>query len=189
MNRSQHRDQGAHRDAAQADRDVVWAIVVWGRVVLGLILGAIGGVAFGHAWTNESAPMWWVGATSLLAGILVLLSGLYARSRPPGTVPDLVPREEPTDEKEPVVPLLGAVLLYKYQRISHRQLDEALAQQRKEGRKRRLGEILVKMDFLSPSHLEQALEYQRSVMREKERRAAAAAADANGEAAGGPLNP
>jgi hypothetical protein len=166
----------------------MWVIVVWGRVVLGLLLGVIGGVAFGHAWTNESAPMWWVGATSLMAGILVLLSGLYARSRPPGAMPDLVLREEPADETEVVVPLLGAVLLYKYQRISHSELDAALAQQRAEGRKRRLGEILVEMDVVSPSHLEQALEYQRSVMRDKERRAAAAA-DAKGEAVGGPPTP
>jgi hypothetical protein len=124
--------------------------------------------------------MWWVGAISLAAGILVLLSGLYARSRPPGVTPTLVPKdrsgEGPEDEHEPVVPLIGALLLYKFQRISHRQLDEALEQQRREGRKRRLGEILVAMGALSSAHLEEALAHQHALAEEKQRRAAASAA-------------
>jgi hypothetical protein len=55
--------------------------VVWGRVVLGFLLSAIGGVAFGHAWTVQVATWWWVGAVSLLAGALLLLSVVYARGR------------------------------------------------------------------------------------------------------------
>jgi hypothetical protein len=53
--------------------------VVWGRVIVGFILSATGGAAFGHAWTAHAATWWWLGAMSLLAGGLLLLSVAYAR--------------------------------------------------------------------------------------------------------------
>ncbi len=151
-------------------RDIVWAIVIWGRVLLGLILAMVGGTAFGHAWTREYAPFWWVGAITLLTGILLVLSGLYARTRPPGTTPEVLMREELAEGREPVVPLLGAVLLYKYQRITQRQLNEALEQQRKETgeNRRRLGEILLAMGAITRRQLDEALEHQRVFVRDKE---------------------
>jgi len=153
---------------AGADGRVVWVIVVWARVVMGLILGAVGGVAFGHAWTNSSAPWWWVGAISLLGGVLLLLSGLYARSRPPGVTPDIVVRQEHPNEQEVVVPLLGALLIYKYQCLTHRELDEALREQREQGPGRRLiGQILVDMGAITTAQLDTALEHQRTLVREK----------------------
>jgi hypothetical protein len=53
--------------------------VVWGRVILGFVLSATGGAAFGHAWTAQIATWWWLGGISLLAGALMLLSVAYAR--------------------------------------------------------------------------------------------------------------
>ena len=53
--------------------------VVWSRVVVGFLLSATGGAAFGHAWTVQVAAWWWLGAVSLLAGGLLLLSAAYAR--------------------------------------------------------------------------------------------------------------
>ena len=79
-------------------------------------------------------------------------------------------REELAEGREPVVPLLGAVLLYKYQRITQRQLNEALEQQRKETgpNRRRLGEILLATGAITRRQLEEALEHQRVFVREKE---------------------
>jgi hypothetical protein len=159
---------GVEAQPTGADSRVVWVIVVWARVVMGLILGAVGGVAFGHAWTNNSAPWWWVGGVSLLGGVLLLLSGLYARSHPPGVTPDIVVREAAPSEQDFVVPLLGALLIYKYQCLTHRQLDEALQEQRQQGANRRLiGQILVDKGAITAAQLDTALEHQRALAREK----------------------
>jgi len=156
------------RKGTAQERDVVWMVLVWGRVVVGLVLAATGGVAFGHAWTREYAPLWWVGAITLLVGILLVLSGLYARSRPADTTPQVVMPEETPQPQEPLVPLLGALLVYKYQRITHKQLNEALEQQRKERQdRRRLGEILLAMGAITKPQLEEALEHQRTILRQK----------------------
>jgi hypothetical protein len=102
--------------------------------------------------------------------MLLILSGLYARSRPPGATPDFVAPPEPHPAgQEPLVPLLGALLVYKYQRISHEQLEEALDRQREErGRWRLIGEILVDMGAVAPSDVEEALVYQRELARQKQ---------------------
>jgi hypothetical protein len=143
-------------------------VLVWGRVVVGLVLAGTGGVAFGHAWTREYAPLWWVGAITLLVGSLLVLSGLYARSRPAGILPEIVMRQDTMERQEPLVPLLGALLLYKYQRITQKQLNDALEQQHKERQDRRkLGEILLEMGAITKPQLEEALEHQRIILRQK----------------------
>ena len=63
----------------QSRPDSVRVRVVGGRVVIGSVLAATGGAAFGHAWTVQVATWWWVGAISLLGGALVLLSAVYTR--------------------------------------------------------------------------------------------------------------
>lgn len=149
-------------------RSLTWMAVVWGRVVVGLALATVGGVAFGHAWTREEIPLWSVGGISLLTGTLLALSGFYARSRPPGVAADVLIRTEPDGDYEPVVPLLGAILVYKYGWITQQQLNHALERQRREGPGRpRLGEILLDAGAISPSRLEQALEHQRTLLRER----------------------
>jgi len=159
---------GVEAQPAGAESRVAWVVVVWARVVMGLILGAVGGVAFGHAWTNSSAPWWWVGAISLLGGVLLLLSGLYARSRPPGVTPDILVPEAVQSEQELVVPLLGALFIYKYQCLSHRQLNEALQEQRQQGaNRRRIGQILLDRGAITNAQLDTALEHQRALVQEK----------------------
>ncbi len=145
-------------------REPVWVVVVWGRIVVGLLLATVGGVAFGYAWTAEDTPLWWVGAISLLTGALLVLSGLYARSYPSGLDESSAAPEESAEEVERLVPLLGALLLYKYHWITQQQLNQALRQQREEGEgKRLLGEILVSMGALTAQQLEEALKYQQSL--------------------------
>jgi len=146
----------------------LWVAVVWFRVVSGLCLATVGGVAFGHAWTNESLPWWGVGGITLLVGLLLVLSGLYARSRPPGVTPEVVVPEGTREDQEPLVPLLGALLVYKYQLITHKQLREALEEQRKTVPRRRLGEILVLKGLITLRELEEALAFQQPQVPEEE---------------------
>ena len=140
--------------------DGVWIAVVWGRVVLGLALAGTGGVAFGHAWTNEDTPLWWVGAITLLVGTLLVLSGVYARSHPSEVRPEVIAQEEPASAREPLIPLLGAILVYKYQFITQKQLQQALSEQMHAAPRRRLGEILVLKGLLTAAQLEEALTFQ-----------------------------
>ncbi len=65
--------------AQESRRDSVRVRVVRSQVVIGSVLAATGGAAFGHAWTVQVATWWWVGGISLLAGALVLLSAVYTR--------------------------------------------------------------------------------------------------------------
>jgi len=151
----------------EPSRSVLWVAVIWGRVLVGLALAGAGGAAFGHAWTNESAPWWGIGATTLMVGILLVLSTVYARSRLPNTVPRVAVPEEPVQSQEPLLPLLGALLVYKYRLVSQAQLQEALAEQQKTKPRRRLGEILVLKGMITVSQLEKALEFQRSYLDER----------------------
>ena len=155
--------------AKKVPHAAVWSVVLWARVIVGLSLAVAGGVAFGHAWTREYAPLWWVGGISLLTGILVLLSVAYARSRPAAISLETAVREVSTQTQEPLVPLLGALLVYKYQVISHKHLMQALARQKTE--KRLLGETLVEMKLITRAQLRQALDYQELQM-ERRREAA-----------------
>jgi len=144
-------------------RGIVWVVVVWGRVVLGLLLAGTGGMAFGHAWTNDNTPMWWVGSITLLVGLLLVLSGIYARTRGAEAPVEVILPEQPAGAHEPLVPLLGAILVYKYQYITQKQLQQALAEQAQSQPRRRLGEILVLKGFLTASQLEEALNFQHGV--------------------------
>jgi uncharacterized protein (DUF433 family) len=58
--------------------------------------------------------------------------------------------------------LLGAILLYKYRYITHKQLQQALAEQVNSQPRRKLGEVLVLKGFLTAAQLEEALDFQHS---------------------------
>jgi hypothetical protein len=164
----QREDPLAKSGMESGNAAVSWVVVVWGRIVVGLALATVGGVAFGHAWTNEDTPMWWVGAITLLTGVLLVLSGLYARSRPPGAVPEVGVRGEASETGEPLVPLLGAIIVYHFRWLSQQQLNQALEQQRSQWpEKRRIGEILVERGVISETQLQEALEWQGRLLREK----------------------
>jgi len=155
-----HRGQQSTTSGGAPSR--AWLAVIWLRVVLGLLLAGTGGVAFGYAWTNESTSGWGIGGMTLLVGTLLVLSGLYARSHPPHVSAAVTVIEEPPQTREPIVPLLGALLVYKYQLITHRQLREALEEQQRTRPRRRLGEILALKGLITVTELEQALAEQSS---------------------------
>jgi hypothetical protein len=154
-----------------------WLAVVWVRVVLGLLLSGTGGVAFGYAWTNESTSGWGIGGMTLLVGTLLVLSGIYARSHPPHVSATVIVTEEPHQTREPIVPLLGALLVYKYQLITHRQLREALEEQQRTRPRRRLGEILALKGLITVAELEQVLAEQASCATQLEEAGKAVADD------------
>ncbi len=154
-------EQESEEGKQEPVRDVLWITTTWGRVVLGLGLAAIAGVSFGHAWTNENMSLWVVGGVTLLTGVLLVLSGLYVRSQPK---PPPAPSEE--EEGEPLVPLLGALLVYKYQLISHAQLQHALEEQRRSTRL--IGEILVNQGAVTEEQLQVALAHQQSYSEARE---------------------
>jgi len=157
----------AHRPGGRRrPRPTVWVLVVWGRVMVGLLLAGTGGVAFGYAWTNSFASMWWVGGITLLVGVLLVLSGIYARTHVPETGVEVILPDEPPATHEPLVPLLGAILVYKYQYITQKQLQETLAEQMRAEPRRRLGEILVLKGLLTSAQLEEALVFQHSAAAE-----------------------
>lgn len=148
----------------KAGWDPLWLAVVWGRVVVGLGLAGVSGVAFGHAWSRDETSFWWVGGISLLTGILLVLSACYARSEAVALPKEVVAQAQHYGP-EPLVPLLGALLVYKYQAITQEQLAKALAEQRRS--RRLLGEILLSMGVVNPAQLAEALEYQHSVAETK----------------------
>jgi hypothetical protein len=148
------------RRGSNQEPDRPWVIAVWGRVVVGLALAATGGVAFGHAWTNQDAPLWGVGAITLLVGTLFVLSGVYARSHPSLVGTEVMAPDDPAGAGEPLIPLLGAILVYKYQFITQKQLQQALSEQAHMDPHGRLGEILVLKGMLTAAQLEEALHFQ-----------------------------
>lgn len=142
----------------------LWLVVIWGRVVVGLGLAAIAGVSFGHAWTSEDLSMWAVGAVTLLTGVLLVLSAFYARSDAKEIATSPAEVSESVRPRERLVPLLGALLVYKYQLISHQQLAAAIEEQRKN--KRLLGQILKDRGLITEEQLQEALAYQRTFLPE-----------------------
>jgi len=147
--------EGQHRELS--------ALSVWGRTGLGMAMGVGGGAAFGHAWVAESPISWWVGVLSVLAGVLLVLSAVSATRRSEQQERRGKPYQLAyPDEREPVVPLLGALLVYKYRVLTQEQLSRALEEQfRNSTQKRRLGEILLEMGMVTEEQLEEVLEHQR----------------------------
>jgi len=155
--------KGAEKGDREGQHRELSALSVWGRTALGLAMGVGGGVAFGHAWVAKYAISWWVGVLSVLGGVLLVLSAVSATRRDQ----ERAKAERPVplrylDEREPVVPLLGALLVYKYRMLTQEQLSRALEEQfRSSVEKRRLGEILVEMGMVTEEQLGQVLEHQR----------------------------
>ena len=127
----------------------------WGRLSTGLILAAMSGVTFGHAWTIEQARWWWVGSMTLLAAVLFILSAMYQE---PGRmeIARPVPGGRPRNLGS-AAPLLGQMLLQRAM-ITRQDLDRALALQK--GSSQRLGEVLVGMELLTHADLAEVLEEQ-----------------------------
>jgi len=130
------------------------------RYWFGALLAGISGVVLGYAWSSGDGGLWWMGGLTLLSGLLVLLSGLYATRRlRDETVPGVLHLGAPGDDSAPTPLLLGDLLVNRYGLVTYDQLGQALAQQR--GTQQRLGEVLVAMGFLSERDLNMVLEDQR----------------------------
>ncbi len=138
-------------------------VAAWGRLVVGLALVGEGGVLYADARTHWAGHGAWVGAAAALIGSLLGLSAIcaiYAQVRPRRVAADDGIPVAP----EPSVPMLGALLVYKYQFISEEQLAAALEVQRKEAQgPRRIGGILLDLGLLTMAELQKALSYQRSL--------------------------
>ena len=136
-------------------------VALWAMVMVGLALAGEGGVLFADARTHWAGHGAWIGLVAMAVGALGGLSAMYAlyvqaRASSP-------PEELPVDP-EPAVPMLGALLVYKYRVITEEQLERALELQRKEqATRRRIGSILLDMGLLSMAELQEALAYQRGL--------------------------
>lgn len=149
--------------------DVLWIMFVGFRIILGICLAVLGGIAFGRACTGGGIGMWTFGGITLLAGLGLTLSGIRARYQPPS--PHFEPakeEEEPAPTPEPVVPLLGALLVYKFGFLTHQRLQQALAEQTRSTPRRRLGEILVQDGFITAGQLEEVVAFQHAAFEESE---------------------
>jgi hypothetical protein len=123
-----------------------------------LVLAGASGVLLDQSWTVNTWQ-WWVVAMTLLAGVLLTLSGISAtRRRRFRESPSLLVSERPPSAFSPRV---GEALLLN-RVVSREDLELALAIQGEGEHQWRLGEILVAMKVITADELAEALEQQRS---------------------------
>jgi hypothetical protein len=137
------------------------------RVAIGLVAAAAGGAGLPCA-PPEPLRLPWQGAAAavLLTGLYLVLSGVVARRSAP--VPAAERASDDADEPDVLLPMLGALLVYKFRRLSEAKLYKALEAQQNQGKRRRmLGDILLDMGFVTPAQLRQALDYQQEYLRRK----------------------
>jgi len=146
--------------------DTITSILVMGQVAVGIALAATAGPVFAHAMTGESTMLWIIGGVCLVTGVALAAAGLTSSRRRVQSLLRRKPRAPaPEQSRDPTVPMLGALLVYKYQVITEAQLQRALEQQHKAKRKGRnmmLGEVLLEMGMVKEPQLRAALDYQRS---------------------------
>jgi len=173
MRQRDRRKRGDRRRGREERAEGISRRAIWARTVAGLAMAAGGGISFGQAWAKAYGLSWWLGALFLLGGVLLVLSTIHASAQTGKKQVEAVPlRElrELLDEREPLVPLLGALLVYKYRVLSQEQLNRALERQLSDHRrKRRLGEILLEMEVVTESQLKKALSHQGVYVRQKRR--------------------
>jgi hypothetical protein len=143
------------------------------RVIAGLAVTAVACGALGRLWTEHPSATWW----SLIAGVLatglyLVFSGLrQARARSSRAGPAPHSDSDAPGEVDVLMPMLGALLVYKHRVITEGQLQKALGVQGKERKhRRRLGEILLDMGAVNRSQLKQALDHQQAYAREKRKK-------------------
>jgi hypothetical protein len=148
--------------------DIITTLLVTGQVVVGVGLAAVAGPLFAHASTTHDMPAWWIGGTCLVTGVFLVIGGLTSRKK---RIQRLLLSPEPSTDsqrapRDPTMPMLGALLVYKYRVITESQLQRALEMQRKQkGNHERLGDLLLEMGLITEAQLRKALDYQRSQSR------------------------
>ncbi len=149
--------------------DSLSALLVKAQMAVGVALGAVAGPVFAHAVVTQQVASWWVGGICVFTGVVLTVAGLTSSKR---RAQRLLLSATPTEGKQskdaaeptgPGVPMLGALLVYKYQVITEGQLERVLKeQQRRKEPRPRLGQLLLEMGLVTRSQLYRALEYQRS---------------------------
>jgi hypothetical protein len=156
----------SHSDQKQVGRSSLWTAANWVGVIIGIALVAEGGVLYAHARMDEGGPLWIVGAIAILVGALMALPGVVSICR--SRIPEIIIAEPLPGTAEQTLPMLGALLVYKYRLVTEEQLEKALEVQRKDGPNRRLlGGVLLDMGLISSTELQTALEHQRSLVERK----------------------
>ncbi len=153
-----------------AQRDMLAVTLARARIAVGLGLTVVAGLVLGRAWTAHYIVWWCAGGISLALGLLLVVSGIYAiyprRRRSKAVETEM---EDAPAEHDPTMPMLGALLVYKYQVVTEGQLQRALDQQRRDRRKPRLGDVLVEMELVTKRQLDKALEDQQQHLRRQRR--------------------
>lgn len=126
---------------------------------------------------DKSTPAWWIGASVFaLSGLVISLFGRRAQPARRGHAAALPPGQtDPNglrpDDPDVAVPMVGALLAFRFRVINEWQLEKALAVQRKQRRpKQSLGRILLDMGLVTQSQLQRALDYQKEYKRGKRAR-------------------
>jgi hypothetical protein len=115
------------------------------------VFAVMAGGAFGHAYLHHRDSWWALGATILLAATFQVVSAFSAG---PPKVEEWIPRtKDPVDERA-----LGEALI-RLGRITPRQLNSALARQRRT--QQRLQQVLLEMGLATEQELQAILRKQR----------------------------
>jgi hypothetical protein len=158
--------------------DTLSALLVKAQMAVGIALGAVAGPVFAHAVVTQQVASWWVGGICVFTGVVLTVAGLTSSKR---RAQRLLVSAKPSDGKQsegepepsgPGVPMLGALLVYKYQVLTEAQLARVLAVQQKRKDQPRLGQLLLEMGLVTKSQLYAALDYQRICQRSRDPRPA-----------------
>jgi hypothetical protein len=143
-------------------------------MLAGLVAFGLGGVGLATAPLHHRPLAWWYAASALLlTGISLIASGSRGKLRPRLDSGSAPAGSEHALGRDPdvLVPMLGALITYKYRWINEWQLEKVLETQRKQHKQRkRLGDILLEMGLVTRSQLGIALDYQAAHLHDKRAR-------------------
>ena len=128
------------------------------RLLLALGIAVPAGVILGRAIRAGDLVSGTMGGLLITLGALLLLSGFYSRGDR-RDAEDIAANLETVPLKKRS-PLLGELLVEKYNLVTRQDLERALAAQR--GTTQRLGEILIELGLMTQAQLEIVLKDQRS---------------------------
>jgi hypothetical protein len=141
-----------------------------GPVAAGTAFVLVAVLAFQKGLVTGWVASWRVGAFCLATGAGLLAWGLVSMRRRGRSTAPLSQSPAVVIRRDPTMPMLGALLVYKYRAITEGQLQRAMEFQRKQKRRGRellLGQVLSQeMGLVSSSQLREALEFQQSRVRQ-----------------------
>lgn len=142
-------------------------LFAWGAASGGAALVVLGAVLYANAGSEGGVSVIRASMWAFASGSALCVAGLYGRWTGP-VAGESAGEAAPVASDDFLVPLLGALLVYRYRVLTEEQLQRALEQQRREGPNRRLlGEILLDMGLVTARQLETALAYQQEEARRK----------------------